>query len=293
MSKDHLSSTTREFLDTIGPDPGNEKRIRHIQEDKWINYGAAVNVSKKVDRIKKAPLKLRPQCLLVKGDPQNGKSSMRDMIFKLYDLAANPDKRPVIQCQMPADPNVNKFLNSLLVALGIGERPTNKSDSLLRQLLRHLGEYEVELIIIDEFHHIGRCQDRVLRVLLDSIKDVTTMSQLPILAFGVKSAGVIISKDSQIDSRFDQVELPLWTENQDYLRLLASFETLLPLKKPSVLTNEELAVTILSRTNRTIGEISRLLEAVSIAAIESGEEQITLDMVKEIPFHSCKSITFN
>lgn len=64
------------------------------------------------------------------------------------------------------------------------------------------------------------------------------------------------------------------------MNLLQSFELLLPLKKPSNLTQESLAIKILALTEGTIGEISILLKKAAITAIESGKEHITSSILK-------------
>lgn len=54
---------------------------------------------------------------------------------------------------------------------------------------------------------------------------------------------------------------------EEYLRLLTSFEALLPLKKPSNLVEDRIAMKILSLSEGTIGEISTILKKSAIQAI--------------------------
>ncbi|WKZ61414.1 MAG: hypothetical protein QY309_07960 [Cyclobacteriaceae bacterium] len=68
-----------------------------------------------------------------------------------------------------------------------------------------------------------------------------------------------------------------------------SFELILPLSKPSVLIDEELALLIYDRTNGTIGEISMLIKKSAIEAIKMGVEKITKDIVKGIDFETSKA----
>ena len=51
------------------------------------------------------------------------------------------------------------------------------------------------------------------------------------------------------------------------MRLLTSFEALLPLKKPSNLVEDRIAMKILSLSEGTIGEISTILKKSAIQAI--------------------------
>jgi hypothetical protein len=63
--------------------------------------------------------------------------------------------------------------------------------------------------------------------------------------------------------------------NEDYLRLLASFELTLRLEQPSNLIEPVLATKILTISGGTIGEISTLLTRAAVRAIDDGSERIT------------------
>lgn len=291
MTTDHLSNSTRLFMDNLGSDPNHIKRIHFIQEDKWINYSRALQILKRVERMSKAPKVLRPQSLLIRGDSQNGKSSLKEHIsqlYKEYQCREGEQRKRIVSIEVPSDVSVKSFINTLLVAVNATEFVTNKADSVMRSLLRHLESERIGFIMMDEIHHVGRAQPRQLRILLDTIKSVTSQAKIPIVAFGIMSASVILSKDPQLNSRFTKMDLPVWDKDVEFKRLLASFESLLPLQKPSKLIEDKLAYQILTRTNGTIGEISRLLQELAIVAIETGKEMITIDMVHDIPFDSCK-----
>jgi hypothetical protein len=70
-----------------------------------------------------------------------------------------------------------------------------------------------------------------------------------------------------------------WDLNREFQMLLASFESTLPLRKPSCLAEKRLAVKLLSMSEGTIGELSRILVAAATHAIESGEERILYQLV--------------
>jgi hypothetical protein len=61
---------------------------------------------------------------------------------------------------------------------------------------------------------------------------------------------------------------------EDFQTLLASFERTLPLRPPSLLAQERLAAKLLSMSEGTIGELSRLLIAAASEAIRGGQERI-------------------
>jgi hypothetical protein len=64
--------------------------------------------------------------------------------------------------------------------------------------------------------------------------------------------------------------------------LLASFESTLPLRNPSSLAEERLAIKLLSMSEGTIGELSRILVAAATEAIRSGQERIDEKVLRAI-----------
>ena len=69
---------------------------------------------------------------------------------------------------------------------------------------------------------------------------------------------------------------------KDYLKLLASFERMLPLKKPSNLVETNLSIKLLAMSEGIIGELASILTKAAVKAIKSGKEQITLEIVNSI-----------
>ena len=59
-------------------------------------------------------------------------------------------------------------------------------------------------------------------------------------------------------------------------RLLASFQAILPLRKPSELTKTEVRQEILRRTGGVTVRMVRLIEALAMEAIRSGRESIQM-----------------
>ncbi|MBN8911183.1 MAG: transposase, partial [Rhizobiales bacterium] len=86
--------------------------------------------------------------------------------------------------------------------------------------------------------------------------------------------------DAQLASRFEPFPLPLWSEGKELLQLLTSFVALVPLRKPSMLASMAIGQEVLDRTDGTIGEITKLIQAAAVTAIKTGEERITLETLK-------------
>jgi hypothetical protein len=83
--------------------------------------------------------------------------------------------------------------------------------------------------------------------------------------------------DQQLADRFEAVELPPWHNDNDFRRLLASFQAILPLRKRSDLSAPDIRQEILRRTEGITVRIVRLLEQLAVEAVRSGSEEIALD----------------
>jgi hypothetical protein len=98
--------------------------------------------------------------------------------------------------------------------------------------------------------------------------------RIPIIGVGTREAYLAVRSDDQLENRFEPIVLPLWNTGEDTLSLLASFAAALPLQRPSDIATPDMAQYLLTRSEGTIGELTRLLTAAAIAAVESGEERI-------------------
>lgn len=291
MEKDHLNKATRLFLNSC-KNADNAMRINAIKSDFWIGYKVAKTIQEKLQELIEMPRIQRMWSYLIVGTSENGKTSIRLRIEKMNERYSNERSEiiiPVASFQMPSNPNEKSFLNSILRSLLLPTYPNGKPDILRDDAIRSINEFGVRLLIIDEIQHIGRMPFSRQRLMLDLIKYISNEARLPIAAFGTEEAINIFSSDPQLKNRFKKIWLPGWEPNDEYRRLLASFELILPLSKPSVLIDEELALLIYDRTNGTIGEISMLIKKSAIEAIKMGVEKITKDIVKGIDFETSKA----
>src|SRR5690606_29051695 len=167
---------------------------------------------------------------------------------------------------------------------------SSKKDFVLESLIMHMRDYGVRLLMIDEVQHIERLAHRRQRIILDTIKHLSSELSLPILAFGPDEALNIFASDRQLHNRFKKFVLPKWEPNDQYLRLLASFEQLIPLKEPSGLNQKNMASKIYNRTNGTIGEINTLIRDAAKLALKNGLERITPAIIDQVEFETAGEV---
>jgi hypothetical protein len=103
---------------------------------------------------------------------------------------------------------------------------------------------------------------------------------IPLTCLGTREAYLAIRTDDQLENRFEPFLLPIWEDGPEFGRLLASFETVLPLREPSGLGLPAMRAAILRRSEGTIGEVAALLAAAAETAFLSGKERIDVNSIE-------------
>ncbi|MDC5448915.1 TniB family NTP-binding protein [Acinetobacter baumannii] len=283
MNKDysHLKPSAQNFLDL-----SQEERIYKVRSPRWIGYPKAKIVLKELDKLMRMPKIHRMPNLLLIGDTNNGKTMLIKRFEKLNPSSDNVNGEginiPVMVIQAPPKPDESRLYNIILDSLFAHYKQNDRVDKKLFQVIHLLKYIGLKVLIIDEIHHLLAGSLEKQRGFLNVIKYLGNELQIPIVGVGTEAAKRSIATDPQLSNRFKPVELPLWKNDEEFLRLLASFEQMLPLKRPSNLTSEDLANRLYFLSEGYLGEISQLLVELAVIAIETGREKIELNMLKEI-----------
>jgi type II secretory pathway predicted ATPase ExeA len=274
-SLDHLAPECRE---EAGLDA--EKRIRAILTERWISYPRASFALQRLEHLLHFPPRDRMPCLLLFGATGMGKTKILRKFMRdhpaLFNTRTGINGVPVVTMQMPPEPDEKAFYLQILSALNA---PTRYSQTVyqLRQIVRDLLDYtQTRMLIIDEVHTLLASTYRQQRVLLNTLRFLANELRLSLVCAGTADAKRALLTDQQLADRFEAVELPPWHNDNDFKRLLASFQALLPLRKPSELSALEMRQEILRRTEGITVRIVRLLEHLAIGAVRSGSEEISL-----------------
>jgi len=263
-----------------------EERIRYIKNDRWIGYTRAKNILDNMEDLLSHPKKSRMPNMLLVGESDNGKTMLLERFVARHPARDNAKGDaivvPVFMIQAPPVPDENRFYSMILERLFAPYRPSDRIEKKQQQAIRILKQVDLGVIIIDEIQHVLAGHLSKQRQFLNVIKFLGNELKVPIIAAGVKDAYRAIQTDKQLASRFEPVILPKWEIGEEYLRLLMSFERMLPLKKPSNLIERDIALKILGMSDGTIGSISKLLTKAAIYAVKNGTERITLTVLKKI-----------
>jgi type II secretory pathway predicted ATPase ExeA len=271
MDLDHLHTGARPVA--LLPD---EERLRHVRAERWIGYSRAAEAVDRLEELLGWPARQRMPNLLLIGPTNNGKSMIVEKFRRLHPPISHPDREeiPVLALQMPSEPSVLRFYVAVLAAIGAPLRPRQRLAELEQVALAVLRATGVRVLVVDELHNVLAGRGDVRREFLNLIRFLGNELRIPLVGVGTREAYLAIRSDDQLENRFEPFPLPLWQPSAEACSLLASFAASFPLRRPSPIATEEMARYLLTRSEGTIGELTRLLTDAAIAAINSGEEAI-------------------
>jgi len=263
----------------------NAERVRSLRRDRWIDYPRASEALRLLQRLLETPPRERMPCMLLHGDSNIGKTLITRKFERAhppgFDKRRGVERRDIIAMQMPATPDQHRFYTALLFELK-APHPPRTSLSVLESLARGLlRDIRPRMLIVDEVHHLLGGGHREQRASLNLLKYLANDLKLSVVLVGTDDARIALQTDAQMMSRFTPFELPRWRENDEFRRLLSSFERVLPLRNASNLAEAGVARFVLARSAGLTGQVSRLLNDAAEIAIADGAERITVELLEE------------
>ena len=282
-NRSHLHPSIRDLLDL-----DDRARIRELKRDRWISYPAAKAVLDMMEECWDHPPSQRMPNLLVIGDTSSGKTAVVRYFRQQY--APTDDARreeavvPVLYCLCPPTPHPTWLYHAILEAIFAPYHEKAPAAALHYQVIRTLGQLGTRMLIVDEIHNIFQGSTDRQKLFLNLLKNLANELQIVLVAVGTQEAQNAIATDRQLENRFEVMSLPRWKLSHEWRRLLASYETLLPLRVPSSLGEDELAKKLHDMSNGYLGELVRILRRAGAKAIKDKSERITVDLLKKLPW---------
>lgn len=280
----HLAPAVRDWAAGVG----DGARIRRILTDRWIGYTRAERAIERLEWLLRHPKRMRMPNLLIVGPTNNGKTMIAEKFRRQHAPVLRPegigDSVPVLYIQCPDAADPRRFHQRIAEALGA---PRNPGDSLAKkeaQALHLLKAADVRVLLVDEIHNILAGGTDRMNQMLNLLRFLGNELKIPIVAIGVKEALQVIHSDDQLANRFEPYPLPRWRDDEEFLTLLASFEAILPLRRPSALIEPRMVRHVLARSEGILGEIIALLSRAAEQAVTTGRERIDLPGLEAIPF---------
>jgi len=268
----------------------DEDRIQSLYRPCWVNYPKAAEILDQLEDLLSHPQTHRPANLLIIGETNNGKTALALRFLKKHPKSALPTadacEYPVLKIDAPPYPEERRLLAAILDAMEAPRRTNERVENLYVQVNEILPRARVKMLIIDEIHNILSGSTAKQRTFLNVLKNLSNKLQIPIVLIGIEIAFNAIQAEPQIANRFPPVQLPRWRHGDELMSLLASYERILPLKKPSNLTDDKLATALLMMSEGLLGELTQLLTLAAKTAILNKDECISLKLLESLKWQA-------
>jgi hypothetical protein len=281
----HLHPSAQVWVDDPAPE-----RIRRIRTDRWIAYARAESALAKMEDLLVYPQRMRMPNMLLVGPTNNGKTMIvekfrRGHLPKLFGTNYVA-LVPVLKIQMPPGPDEYRFLTAIADALAMDHKAkaSARIAVLQGQALDGMRRKQTRMLVVDELHNILSGTPAQQRRLLNLIRWLGNELQIPLVGVGTVEALRAVQSDDQLANRFEPFALPLWSDDDDFRRLLNTLEAVLPLRKRSDLDDPTLANRIYAAGEGILGEIIAIIIRAAVEAVRSGSECITSRTIEDANF---------
>lgn len=267
-----------------------QSRIRRIRMDRWIGYARAEAVLAALEDLLSFPKRTRMPNLLLVGPTNNGKTMIVEKFRRAHPgtvVAESEDGMasfPVVKVQMPPGPDEGRFFGALLDALGMPFSPRDRIATKQDTVVRVMRSTGTRILVIDELHNLLSGSAMQQRRLLNLLRWLGNELLIPLVGVGTAEALRAIRSDDQLVNRFEPLPLPLWSDDDEYRRLLSTLEAVLPLRKPSHLADSALAAHILSASEGVLGEMIAIIIRAAVRAVDTGAEAISARVIEDTGF---------
>jgi replication-associated recombination protein RarA len=263
-----------------------DERIRLALTERWIGYPKASFALNRLRHLIDYPARDRMPCLLLYGATGMGKTKILKMFIRSHPVSVTsqtgPSSIPIVLVQMPPEPDEKSFYLELLHAMNATSQ-FGHTTGQLRHMVRDLLSFsKTRMLMVDEVHSLLAGTYRQQRILLNTLRFLANALQIPMVCAGTAEAKRALLTDQQLADRFEALELSPWINDENFARLLASFQALLPLRKCSALVTAEVRREILLRTDGITVRVVKLIESLAVDAILSGRERIDLESLARL-----------
>lgn len=259
-------------------------RALAIERDRWVGYPAGDAGLSRLAQLHATRARIRMPCLLLYGVSGAGKSMLLAKFQR--DHAPKNTKRvglqSIVATQMPPVPVIRSLYAEIVRTININARPSLRLHELEDTAIEMLTHAAPRMLIIDEIQHLLSCTSREQRAALNAIKYLANQLRISIVAAGTHEALHVMRCDPQIASRFEQMELPVWTESEELRRFVAGYLAMLPIRKMPKAVDKRFIEYLLELTDGVTGRIIDVLRRAACHTLTLRSKVMGLDELQYV-----------
>jgi len=232
-----------------------------------------------------------PQCMVLEGLTGAGKSTLVKSYaeaFARYETVSGM-KVPIFYMETPAPVTVKGMAARMLEALGDPAAHKGPLWSMNSRLIQYIKHCEVQLVILDDFHHlIDKETNRVLETVSDWLKVLIKETDVPFLVVGIEGREEqILQANPQLSRLFavrERLEPFQWhPADEATITAFASFIKYVEMGVGMALSDElpraELLYRLHYATDGIVGNVMNLMRFAALLAQKQGSESLTLSIL--------------
>jgi hypothetical protein len=189
-------------------------------------------------------------------------------------------RRTIVAAELPPVPLLRSLYAEIIRSLNAGVLPTMRRHKLETRAIGMLQHASPRMLLIDEIQL--SCGLRDQRAALNAIKFLANKLRISIVAAGTHEALHVMRADPQIASRFEQLELPVWTESQELRRFIAGYLALLPIKRSPTAIDKKFVEYLLELSEGVTGRIIEVLRRAALQGIADKTQKVGLVQLQAV-----------
>ncbi len=229
-----------------------------------------------------------PQCMSLEGLPGAGKTTLVKEYAKAFPRIETEERTliPVFYVPTPSPVTVKGMASKMLEKLGDPAFNRGRADFLDSRLINHMIASKVELVILDDFHHlIDKKTNRILATVSDWLKALIKEAEVPFLVVGIEGqVEMILKANDQLSRLFPMRETlrpftwdPQKPESIDeFLHFVEYAEKAMQLPLTTQIGHMELLYRLYFATRGVVANIMNLLRAAQLVALTRRSPSIEL-----------------
>ncbi len=230
-----------------------------------------------------------PSCMVLEGVTGAGKSTLVKAYAANYPRyeAEDGTRIPIFYAETPSPVTVKGISSHLLAELGDPAAHRGTLQNMNARLIYYLRICEVQLVILDDFHHLIDSEtNRILAKVSDWLKVLIKETGIPFLVVGIEDSVERILKANQQLSRLFAVREKLLpfslsseAEAKDFKRFLEFAQVKVDKRIQHGLSQDEFVSRMFFATEGVVANIMNLVRFAALLCEKRQEAVITLEVL--------------